>query len=266
MNIHSIIAFTLAIFVFGVGSLTATKNPMAFLDWHAALIVFGGTLAVAAISFQMDRILILLKIFYYRILRGKKTDFQPVINDLVELSEAYRANDPKLPEKVQNTKDPYLKEAMELVLDNYMTQEEVYETLNIRLNTMYSRYVDDAKKFKALGKFPPAMGLMGAVIGMIAILQKMGQEGAEKEIGPGMAVAMVATLYGIALSNLLILPVAENLTDGAKEMYVKNKIILKGIMLMMEKKNRILFTEELNSYLLPGERLNWKKIQNDKAA
>ncbi|MCC7402759.1 MAG: MotA/TolQ/ExbB proton channel family protein [Bdellovibrionales bacterium] len=265
MNIKSLIALVMAGTVFVFGVFTATNNPNAFLDFHAGLIVFGGTVAVAAIAFQIDRILVMLKVFYSRVMKTAKVDFVGLIKELMLLSEAYRTNDPNLKSLVENSKDWFIKESMGVLLDDFMSHEELNEILTLRTNTIYFRYIEDAKKFKALGKFPPAMGLMGAVLGMIALLQTLGQPGSEGNIGPAMAVALVATLYGIALANLVILPIAENLADGARETYAKNKLIVEGIKLIAQKKNRILLAEELNSYLLPNERLNWKDLERSGA-
>src|SRR5690606_20829880 len=125
--------------------------------------------------------------------------------------------------------------------------------------SIYRRYMDDALKFKALGKFPPAFGLMGAVMGMIGIMKGLGTPEGQAQVGPGMALALVGTLYGITVANLIILPLAENLMDSAKELKMKNTIIVEGIRLIMEKRNPILLVEELNSFLLAGERVDWKE-------
>ncbi|MCB9026730.1 MAG: MotA/TolQ/ExbB proton channel family protein [Bdellovibrionaceae bacterium] len=261
MNIKSIIAFLMAGTVFFVGVFTSTKNPMAFVDFHAALIVFGGTVAVAAISFQVDRIFLMMKVFYLRVVKNSKTNYVGIISELMTISEAYRTNDPKLKNLVENTNDYFIRETMGILLDDFLDQEELRHILSLRAQTMAYRYREDAKKFKALGKFPPAMGLMGAVLGMIALLQTLGQPGAEEQIGPAMAVALVATLYGIAFANLVVIPIAENLMDGAGEVMAKNTMIVEGVMLIAQRKNKILVAEELNSYLLPNERLNWKDIE-----
>ena len=130
-----------------------------------------------------------------------------------------------------------------------------------RRRPMFDRYNADANRFKAMGKFPPAMGLMGAVLGMIALLGSLGKPGAEKGIGPAMSVALVATFYGIAISNLLIIPIGENLAEAAHETKIKNKIIVEGVKLIAKKTNPIVLAEELNSYLLPNERIDWKKLK-----
>ena len=95
-------------------------------------------------------------------------------------------------------------------------------------------------------------------MGMIAIMQELGKEGAENAIGPGMALALIGTLYGVALANVFILPAGENIMDNANEVKIKNKIIIEGIKLIIQKKNPILLAEELNSFLLFSERIDWK--------
>jgi chemotaxis protein MotA len=101
---------------------------------------------------------------------------------------------------------------------------------------------------------------MGAVLGMIALLSGLGKPGAEKSIGPSMSIALVATLYGIAFANLIVIPIGENLTETAKEHQRKNIIIVEGVKLVAAKTNPIVLAEELNSYLLPSERVDWKTI------
>jgi chemotaxis protein MotA len=266
VNFYSLIALLLAGSVFFIGVFTATDNTSAFLDFHAALIVFGGTAAVTAISFQMDRMWAMLKVVYFRVVKGKRVDYVAVIRDLMTVGEAYRKSDPNLQTLIRDLTDPFMRECMQNLTEEFMAVDELYHVLSIRVETINFRYSQDAKKFKAIGKFPPAMGLMGAVLGMIALLQTLGQPGAEKNVGPAMAVAMVATLYGIAFANLVVLPIAENLMEGSREMYTKNQMIVEGIRLISQKKNRVLLAEELNSYLLPGERLDWKDIDRKKAA
>ncbi|MEM7647056.1 MAG: MotA/TolQ/ExbB proton channel family protein, partial [Pseudomonadota bacterium] len=175
MNIYSLGAFLFAGVVFFIGVFTSTDNVEAFLDGHAALIVFGGTGAVAAISFQMDRMWTMLKVFYWRVFFNKKVEFVPMIRDLMDIAEAYKKGGEALDQALSKIKDHFILEGMQLLRDNYLTHEELRHILSLRLKTIHFRYNEDAKKFKALGKFPPAMGLMGAVLGMIALLQTLGQ-------------------------------------------------------------------------------------------
>ena len=102
MNFKSITAFILAATVFFVGVFTSTENTEAFLDFHAALIVFGGTFAVAAIAFQFDRLFLMVKVFFLRVIRGDKENYKVLIEKLLIISESYSKIDPNLKSLIDN--------------------------------------------------------------------------------------------------------------------------------------------------------------------
>lgn len=260
MNVFTILSFLMAAAVFGVSVFTSTDNPKALMDPHGALIVLGGSIAATAISFQLDRVLIMLKVFWVRTVRGKKPNYVNIIKDLMKLAESYRNDSLELTSLVATVGDPFLRESMQVLQDEVVDQKRMVKILRNRVDTVYQRYTEDAGRFRAMGKYPPAMGLMGAVLGMIALLGSLGTPGAEKNIGPSMSVALVATLYGIAVANLVIIPIGENLTECAREIRTKNTIIVEGVRLIAERTNPIVLAEELNSFLLPSERIDWKKM------
>jgi chemotaxis protein MotA len=104
--------------------------------------------------------------------------------------------------------------------------------------------------------FPPAFGLLGTTLGMIALLQNIGSPDSFKLIGPAMAIGLVATLYGIAVANLVFIPMGENLSKLNKEDQVSRKIVLTGVKLLRAKEHPVIVEEFLKSYLLPSERLS----------
>jgi chemotaxis protein MotA len=126
--------------------------------------------------------------------------------------------------------------------------------------------MEEVTKFKTIGKYPPAFGLMGTTLSMITLLQRLGEPGGQKLIGPAMALGLVATFYGLALSNLVFGPMAESLADNARETKLKNTIIVEGVRLIMAKTNPIVLAEELNSFLMPSERIDWKTLQGRGSA
>lgn len=261
MNVFAVISFLLAAAVFLISVLTSGDNPEALLDFHGALIVLGGTVSATAISFQLDRTLLMLKVFYNRTIRGKKPDYIAIIRELMKLAEAYRNDSPTIKQDIDKLDDHFMKEAMNALLDGIVPISQLENILKNRVQTLHNRYSDDANRFKAMGKYPPAMGLMGAVLGMIALLAGLGKPGAEKGVGPAMSIALVATFYGIALANLVIIPIGENLAETSKEVKRKNVIIVEGVRLISQKTNPIVLAEELNSFLLPAERIDWKSIK-----
>ncbi|MEY3903297.1 MAG: transporter, MotA/TolQ/ExbB proton channel family protein [Pseudomonadota bacterium] len=260
MNLLSVVSLLLSIIVLAVTILTASNNPSSFLDVHGLLVVLGGTFAAAAVSIQPDKVVMLLKVYVERTIRGRKIDYQKVIRQLMLVAESVRKEDPNLDSMIKNFDDNFLKDALTLALDESMEKGSIVKVLYQRSNTLFERYHMDASRFKGLGKYPPAMGLLGAVTGMISLLGGLGKPGAEKTMGPAMSIALVATLYGIAFANFFVIPIGESLMDSAKEMKRKNEIIIQGVRLILEGTNPVLMEEELNSYLLPAERVDRKKL------
>lgn len=263
MNVLSVISLGLAATVFTVSVFTSTDNPRSMLDLHGLLIVMGGSIAATAIAFQLDRVLLMFKVFWARTIMGKRSDYVPVIRRMMRIAEAYRNdNRDEVIKLAQESKDPFFIEAITGLMDEIVDSEHLYQIQRRRISTIFHRYNGDARRFKSMGKFPPAMGLMGAVLGMIALLGSLGRPGAEKGIGPAMSVALVATFYGIALANLIIIPIGENLGEAAEELRIKNTIIAEGVRLVGARTNPIVLAEELNSYLLPNERIDWKNLKD----
>jgi chemotaxis protein MotA len=102
--------------------------------------------------------------------------------------------------------------------------------------------------------------MMGTTIGMIVLLANLGGADAMKMIGPAMGVCLITTLYGVVVANLVVIPIGENLIESAKDIHQKNQIILEGVKHIIAKSNPVVVAEELNSFLLPGDRLDWKEV------
>jgi chemotaxis protein MotA len=261
MNLINLASIFFAIVIMVAAMLFGNENPKKLLDPHGALIVGLGTVACVGVAFKITRALSMVKIFFQGLFKTRVPENKTIIVKLMEFAEAYRSNSPELEKMIEACDDHFMKECLQAMMDKVLDDKKLFRVLNERVNTMYERYADEAKMFISCGKFPPAMGLMGAVLGMIALLGSLGKPAAEKTIGPAMSVALVATLYGIALANLFIIPIGENLTELAKKLRLKNSIIVEGIKHISAKANPIVLAEELNSFLLPSERVDWKTLK-----
>jgi chemotaxis protein MotA len=259
MNIYSILGFIIANIVLLVGLRLASENLIIFLDYPSMFIVLGGTFAATAISFQLDRISIILKIFISHILGGRKIDFKNIIKNIAKVSEAYRAGE-AADQLASKAEDFFLREAIQLIADGVLDSDKIIKILEDRVENMNYKRLEDAKKIKTLGRFPPAFGMMGTTIGMIVLLANLGGEDALLMIGPAMGVCLITTLYGVIVANLVFIPISENLIESCKETHVKNLIVLEGVKHILIKSNPVLLTEELNSFLLPSERMDWKEV------
>jgi chemotaxis protein MotA len=137
--------------------------------------------------------------------------------------------------------------------DADISRDELRELLELRAETIFASYNQDAAIFKTIAKFPPAFGLMGTTMGMIALLQAIGK-GNSDSIGSSMSLALLATLYGLVLANVVFLPIAEYLGKKSRDEFVIRKMIIEAIMLIHEKKPAKFIEEKVKSFLLPGQR------------
>lgn len=257
MNIISIIGLIIASIVLFIGLKLASDDMMLFFDGPSLFIVIGGTFAATSVAFQLNKIGNLFKIFFAQFLKNKSKKSANLIKNIMGICEAARNGEP-YDSLVGKAEDYFLKEGIELIADGILEGPKVLEILEHRADQMAILRSEDTKKIKSLGKFPPAFGMMGTTIGMIVLLANLGGEDAMKMIGPAMGVCLITTLYGVIIANLFVIPIGENLETSARETEIQNRIILEGVKHIMEKSNPILVAEDLNSFLLPKERLDWK--------
>ncbi len=259
MNILALASSLIAFVVLYFGLKLATDNLMLFWDVPSLFIVFGGTFAAAALSFQLDQIFNIVKIFFKKFLSRKKNRFDVVMKDIVRISDQVNRGE-KIENLISTTADHFLKEALTLIADKVVQKDEIIEVLNLRNDNIVNNYREDANKLKVLGKYPPAFGMIGTTIGMIVLLANLGGEDAMKMIGPAMGVCLITTFYGAAVANLMITPISDNLMENAKELSHKNSIIIEGVSSILEKKNPIVVAERINSFVNPSDRIDWKKV------
>jgi chemotaxis protein MotA len=219
------------------------------------LIVVGGTLAAASISFPISKILALAKVFLLRVLGRNKVDYQSTIAQILELNKKVAGGSSVLAETLPSIRHEFLREAVTLISNGVLSEREIRQTLEQRVKTIEQRYLDEANMFRIIGRFPPAFGLLATTLGMIAVLQKIGQADSQKLIGPAMSIGLIGTLYGIAMANLIFIPIAEALSERTREEVLLRKIIVEGACLMKSQANPVAIRESLNSYLLPRERV-----------
>jgi chemotaxis protein MotA len=257
MNFSTLIGFAAAIAVFVSAVFTATENRAIFLNEHAIIIVIGGTFSAGCICFPIGKMLKLGALAMKRMLFGDHIDYRQIIKSIIEIGDRVR-NDPSyLKNEAERVKNHFLREGL-IFINEGMNEDQIREIMELRVETHAKRYTIEAGIFKTLSKFPPAFGLLGTTLGMIALLQSLGGEDATKKIGPAMAIGLVATLYGISLANLVLIPIGESLSEKNLEDTTMRKIILEGVVMIKNKMHPVMIEEKLNSYLLPNERLNLK--------
>jgi chemotaxis protein MotA len=253
MNLSALLGILMAFSVLIGAMITSTDKAKVFLDGHAFVIVIGGTIAAALLSFSAKKMYLLIKVFFKKVL-GKNEELSVAISEIVDLAKGYRENESYIRDRMVTLKTPFLKEASEMFMAGAIDPDDMDRILSKRAINMNHRHEEDADIFKALAKFPPAFGLLGAVIGMISLMQNLGGADAMQKVGPSMAIALVATMYGIAVANFIFLPIGENLAKANRMDSIIRHMVIDGFKLIRQKKHPLVVEESIKSYLLPSER------------
>lgn len=257
MNISTALGFFIALAVFALAAGTAFHDARVIFDYHAALMVIGGTVAVTMICFPLNQIMSLLKVFFRRIFGKNKTNYLKIVDEIVMLSSAQKKGKRPFEQAINNISYAFLKDAAKVLywIKADISPDELRKMLEIRAKTHYREYMAEAKIFRTISKFPPAFGLMGTTLGLIGLFQALGfGDEAKGQIGPAMAVALVATLYGLVFANFIFIPIAENLTKQTQEDEKARAMVIEGIMLIQSDKPTKFVEEHVKSFLLPSQR------------
>jgi chemotaxis protein MotA len=259
MNISSVFAIFMGLLITSIGLYLSSPNMGLFLDSTSIFVVLGGTIAAAATSVQTPKLLNLFKIFMKQTIRGKVVNFNDIIKELIEMS-AYFSNKDKLSGKKNNIKDDFLKTCVELYLDDLGNDSWFVDLLSNRRKNMTKSLMMDVMRYKKIGKYPPAFGMMGTTMGMVVLLSELGGKDAMKTMGPAMAICLITTLYGVILANVVIVPIGENIEHAVIDIDLKNKIIVEGIDLLLKGTPPAIIAEELNSYLDEKDHFDWREV------
>lgn len=223
---------------------------MALLQPTAALIVFGGTIGATMTTVSMRQFLSVGK--YLKVaLFHKPTDRLAVIELLVELATiARREGILALEDRETDFSDDFIKTGIELVVDG-VDPELVKSMLETELSYLETRHEMAARIFEAAGGFAPTMGIIGTVMGLVHVLGSLSNVGT---LGPKIAVAFIATLYGVASANVLWLPIAAKLKLRNEEEILVREIMLEGILSIQAGENPNVLRQKLKAFLAPSGR------------
>jgi chemotaxis protein MotA len=213
----------------------------------AALIVLGGTLGAVMVTTPMP---VVLRAF--RGVRGVFFERPGGAGEIVQVLIGYATKARKggivsLETEAATVPDPFLRKALNLAVDGTDLQE-LRKMMEIDLTMAEHRSEGEVKVWEAAGGYAPTVGIIGAVMGLIQVMKHLEDI---KEVGHGIAVAFVATVYGVGSANLFFLPAASKLRTRAQEAIHVNEMILEGICGIVEGLNPTLIRLKLESYHPP---------------
>lgn len=218
---------------------------LSFFDLPGLLIVTGGTFGATLVNFSeldLRRSWIALN----QTLRVPGTEPRERIKQFVALAQRIRQDGMLVLEKAsERTPDHFLKKALDLAVDG-QSAVEVRRILDIEMKTSSERMARAVQVFETMGNFAPAMGLIGTLIGLIQMLGALEDPGA---VGASMSVALVTTLYGAILANLVFLPLSGKIRNRGEEDLLVHALTIEGIVSLINNENSIMVEQRLQSFI-----------------
>ncbi len=226
-----------------------------FLDPASAAIVLGGTLGAIFTAYPLPRVFRVAKVIGQIF---KKDIQQPswVIAMMVRLSHKARQKSLlSLEEDMRTINNRFIRHGLEMIIDGH-PGDLIRDVLMTELELVRSRHRNGASIFVSAAKYAPAFGMIGTLIGLVAMLKSLGggtEQGANalSGLGDGMAVALITTFYGSMLSNLFFSPMADKLKNRSDDEALSTTIIIEGLIMIQSGMNPRIVEKKLNSYLPP---------------
>ena len=215
-----------------------------FIDVPSLLIVVVGGMAATLIRFPLAGIVTSFGIGGKVAFTHKKTDPRETIEKIAELADIVRKNGPLGLEEV-TVEDAQLSKGIQYITDGY-EPTFIVEAMEKDRDLFLTRLEEGQRVFKSLGDAAPAFGMIGTLVGLVQMLASMDDPSA---IGPAMAIALLTTLYGALVANLVCLPIADKLSAKVAVEDLNQTLIIDGVMAVRENKSPALVREMLIAYL-----------------
>ena len=245
MDLGTIIGISVAAIGILLGQVLEGGSILQIIQPTAALIVFGGTIGATMIGFPLEtfkRAMVEL-VFVFK---DDEAAPNEVIDQVIEFTnKARREGIISLEKDAADVKDPFFQKSIMMAVDG-CEPRELRETMEMELQYMEERGEHSAKIFEAAGGYAPTIGIIGAVLGLIVVMQSLDDIDA---VGHGIAVAFVATIYGVAAANIFLLPAAAKLKFKHRTRMIVKEMMLEGTLGILEGQNPRLIEGKLTSFL-----------------
>ncbi len=229
----------------GLGLALEGGKVSQILQPTAGLIVFGGTIGAVMVQFPMRTVLDALKQ-----LKNVFFSSAPESDTLVQnlLQYAFKARHDglvSLDGELEKIQDPFLKASLTLAVDG-MDAADLKKMTELQLDYQAEKSEEAIRVFEAAAGYSPTIGIIGAVLGLIQVMQQLQNV---SQIGRGIAIAFVATIYGVGFANLFLLPAAGKLKIRLREREVIQEMMLEAVLCIIDKMNPRTLEMRLGSYL-----------------
>ncbi|WP_439135656.1 flagellar motor protein [Pseudomaricurvus sp.] len=245
MDILSLLGLLLGVIALIGGNFLEGGSLQALLNGPAALIVLGGTLAAAMLQFPWTQVRRAISIFPW-VFYPPQTPYQEGLKSLVGWAETSRKLGLLGLERFTDKEsDRFTRKGLQLLVDG-QEREAIRRTLETDMLLNEQRDLDAARFFEAMGGYAPTVGIIGAVMGLIHVMTNLADP---EQLGSGIAIAFVATIYGVTFANLFLLPVANKIKNCVYNQSQYQELITEGIVAIAEGEHPRSIRVKLESYL-----------------
>lgn len=243
-------------FVFVIAAIAIGGNFETFLDARSALIVLGGTFAITAVSFSPNEIVnaqrAAVKALFRRPINIEATATRMI--NLIGLTR--RKGLPAMENELRSSvRDPFARNALSMAADG-IEADELESLLVQEVRTTASRHAASANMFRRAAEVAPAMGLIGTLVGLVQMLNHLNEP---QLIGPAMAIALLTTLYGAILGNMVFAPLASKLERNSREESLLLSIYTAAAVAIAKQEHPRRLEQIINSMLPPTQRIQYFK-------
>jgi chemotaxis protein MotA len=215
-----------------------------FFSDHAMIVIFGGSFAATLIRFPLGSIIHGLPLGAKFAFTMRRATQRELVDEIAALADVARKQGPLGLEKVE-IDDPFLAKGIRFVADGY-DAEFIRDNLERDRDNFLTHLDEGQKIYRAVGDCAPAFGMVGTLVGMVQMFANMTDP---SKLGPYMATALLATLYGAVVANILCLPIADKLHLKLVDEETSRTLIIDGVLMIRESKSPTLVREMLLAYL-----------------
>lgn len=229
--------------IFG-GAVIEGLHISALIQPTAALIVLGGTFGAVFISFPLPAVIKAFKDVKIAVL-PPNIDHDAVVKDIINYATKARRNGLiSLEQEAQSAKDPFIKKGISLVVDG-IDPQKLRETLEADIIAYEDHTKHSVEFYEAAGGYAPTIGIIGAVLGLIHVMSNLSDT---SKLGAGIAVAFVATIYGLMTANIVCLPIGSKIKIRMKEEVLRRVMILEGLIAIQNGENPHFIEQKLKAF------------------
>lgn len=243
--------------IFAIRSNGESGGLADFLDVPSVFIVLGGVFASLLITFKFEQLKLTTKVIKESFIKNE--DRLPEMIDLfIRLSErARREGILALENELEEVEDPFIKKGIMLAVDG-IEPEVITDILNAEITAMEERHYKGRTIIEKAGEYSPAWGMIGTLVGLVLMLNQLNDP---ETLGPAMAVALITTLYGTVLANLVFIPMATKLESKTEEEVFLKQIIIEGIIGVQSGQNPRILEEKLSAFVSAEDQARYQEAK-----